>query len=123
MTENSRGLMTFIAAIVILAATVLFMFYKEVSPWMLGVGGILLMIARMTRRLDEMPLRLKRALRLELFSALLITAAAVFMYLGMREWVALLLSAAILQLYASFIIGKELKKNAKGEAEKGKQNK
>ena len=123
MTENSRGLMTFIAAIVILAATVLFMFYKEVSPWMLGAGGILLMIARMTRRLDEMPLRLKRALRLELFSALLITAAAVFMYLGMREWVALLLSAAILQLYASFIIGKELKKNAKVEAEKGKQNK
>lgn len=104
--------MTFIAAIIILAATIMFMFYKELSPWMLGCGGILLMIARMTRRMDEMPIRLKRALRLELFSALLITAAAVFMYIEMREWVALLLSAAILQLYASFIIGKELKKNA-----------
>ena len=70
-----------------------------------------------------MPLILNRSIRLEHFSALLRTAAAVFMYLGMRECVALLLSAAILQLYASFIIGKELKKNAKGEAEKGKQNK
>lgn len=115
MTENSRGFLTFIAAIVILAATVLFMFYREISPWMLGGGGILLMIARMTRRMDEMPLRLKRALRLELFSALLITAAAVFMYMEMREWVALLLSAAILQLYSSFIISRELKKNAKNE--------
>lgn len=115
MTENSRGFLTFVAAIVILAATVLFMFYKDVSPWMLGCGGILLMIARMTRRLDDFPLRLKRALRLELFSALLITAAAVFMYMGMREWIALLLSAAILQLYASFIISREIKKDEKNK--------
>lgn len=100
-----------VAAIIILAATLLFIFYPTVSAWMVGAGGILLIIGRITRRTDGMSLRIKRATRLELFSSLLIAGSSWFMFMQQREWVAILLAAAFLQLYASFIIGKEEKKS------------
>lgn len=105
------GLITIVAAISILVATVLFIYYPQISIYTLGAGGLCLVFVRLFRDTEGMTLRQKRACRIELFSALLITAAAWFMYLKQQEWLALLLSGAILQLYASFIASREAKKN------------
>lgn len=110
MNDNLRSIIVIVAALAVLAATILFLSYPEVSAIMLGAGGILLIIARMTRKLDGLPMRIKRASRIEIFSSLLITASAWFLYSNQREWIAILLAAAFLQLYASFIIGRVTKK-------------
>ncbi len=110
INPNILGLITVIAAISILSATVLFMYQQQLSVYMLGVGGACLVFVRLFRDTEGMTLRQKRACRIELFSALLITAASWFMYLRQQEWLALLLSGAILQLYASFIVSREEKK-------------
>lgn len=111
INPNILGLITIVAAISILVATVLFIYYPQISIYTLGAGGICLVFVRLFRDTDGMTMRQKRACRIELFSALLITAAAWFMYLKQQEWLALLLSGAILQLYASFIASREAKKN------------
>lgn len=110
INPNILGLITVIAAISILVATVLFMFQHQLSVYMLGAGGACLVFVRLFRDTEGMTLRQKRACRIELFSALMITAAAWFMYVRQQEWLALLLSGAVLQLYASFIVSREEKK-------------
>lgn len=110
INPNILGLITVIAAISILSATILFMYQQQLSVYMLGIGGACLVFVRFFRDTEGMTLRQKRACRIELFSALLITAASWFMYLRQQEWLALLLSGAILQLYASFIVSREEKK-------------
>lgn len=110
INPNLLGAITMVAALLILAATVLIMFKPQISVWMLAAGGACLIFVRLFRNTDGMTLRQKRACRIELFSALLITAAAWFMYMKQSEWIALLLSGAVLQLYASFIATKEAKK-------------
>ncbi|MEG1573821.1 MAG: hypothetical protein RR293_05035 [Bacteroidales bacterium] len=113
MSEKVRSIFIIVAAIVILGATILFIFYPAVSACMLGGGGVLLIVGRISRRTEGISLRMRRAMRIELFSSLLITGSAWFMFLKEREWVAILLAAAFLQLYASFIIGREAKKSNK----------
>lgn len=122
INPNILGLMTIIAALSILAATVLFLYYPQISIYTLGAGGLCLVFVRLFRDTEGMTLRQKRACRIELFSALLITAAAWFMQMGQQEWLALLLSGAILQLYASFIVSREEKK-LKKQAEQENQEK
>ena len=110
INPNILGLVTILSAISILTATIMFMFYFQVSVYLLGAGGVGLIFVRLFRDTEGMNFRQKRACRIELFSALMITAAAWFLYMRQQEWVALLLSGAVLQLYASFIVSREEKK-------------
>lgn len=119
INPNILGLITIVAALSILAATILFLYYPLISIYMLGAGGLCLVFVRLFRDTEGMTLRQKRACRIELFSALLITAAAWFLYMAQTEWLALLLSGALLQLYASFIFSREEKK-IKSQENQGK---
>ena len=110
INPNILGLVTILSAISILAATVMFMLYFQVSVYLLAAGGVGLIFVRLFRDTEGMTFRQKRACRIELFSALMITAAAWFLYMRQQEWIALLLSGAVLQLYASFIASREEKK-------------
>ncbi|MBP3354501.1 MAG: hypothetical protein IJ341_04660 [Bacteroidales bacterium] len=113
INPNILGAITIVAALSILTATIMFLYYPTISMWLLGVGGLCLIFVRFFRNTDGMTKNQQRACRIELFSALLITASAWFIYLQQREWIALLLSAAILQLYATYIAGKKDKTNKK----------
>ncbi|MBO5720762.1 MAG: hypothetical protein IKU59_05240 [Bacteroidales bacterium] len=110
INPNILGLITIIAALSVLTATILFIFKPLISIYLLGAGGACLIFVRLFRDTEGMTLRQKRACRIELFSALMITAASWFMYKQQQEWVALILSGALLQLYASFIASREEKK-------------
>ena len=110
INPNILGFVTILSAISILAATVMFMLYFKISVYLLAAGGVGLIFVRLFRDTQGMTFRQKRACRIELFSALMITAAAWFLYMRQQEWIALLLSGAVLQLYASFIASREEKK-------------
>ena len=110
INPNILGLITILSAISILAATVMFVYNTSISVYLLGVGGVGLVFVRLFRDTEGMTFRQKRACRIELFSALMIAASAWFLYMYQREWIALLLSGAVLQLYASFIASREEKK-------------
>ena len=85
INPNILGLITIIAALSVLTATILFIFKPLISIYLLGAGGACLIFVRLFRDTEGMTLRQKRACRIELFSALMITAASWFMYKQLRN--------------------------------------
>ncbi|MGM9804075.1 MAG: hypothetical protein ACI308_07855 [Muribaculaceae bacterium] len=84
-----------------------------------AAGAALTLVARATQVYHGTNFRIKRLHALERMSALLycVSAFMLFYYgdrLGGTDWIAFLLAGAIVQLYASFMIDREEKKEAKG---------
>lgn len=95
----------FSASAVVIAAAIypLHWFY---TPYLFAIGAAGVAVARLSRRYKGDNLRLKRLYRMETLSGLLLVIASYFMFKERNEWLLALTIAAILQLYAAFMIPK-----------------
>ena len=83
-----------------------------------AAGAAMTVVARLLYVYEGKNLRIKRLHGLERMSALLYCVSAYLLFdigdrLGGTDWIAFLLAGAIVQLYASFMIQREEKKDAK----------
>lgn len=112
MNDKIRNIILFISALFILTGTILYLFKFPFTVYIFAIGAIGMTIARATNLYNGPNFRLKRLYRIELVAALITVGSAWFMFKGQNEWILLLLVAAFLQLYTSFVIPK-VEKNGK----------
>ena len=106
-----KSVLANIALVVIMAALVLPFFSVDfiITRWVYCAGAAVYLVARILMAGDygHLPLRQRRLHRLEVWSAIFFTAAAVLMFLrtvGHTDWVAFTLAGAVLVVYANFML-------------------
>ena len=93
-----------LSALLAVVGAVLYITHWAYAPWLFAVGAAGVTVGYMTAtRRDDLDLRRRRLNRLNVFAGLAMIAASVFMFRGRMGWVALLLIAALIQLYTSFV--------------------
>ena len=82
--------------------------------WAYAAGAAVVLVTRLLQRYKGKNLRIKRLYRINVVSAVLycVSAAMPFYSRGTTDWVAFLLAGAVLQMYASYMIERELKKES-----------
>lgn len=77
-----------------------------------AVGAALVLLARLLSRYNGRNLRVRRLYRMGIVSGLLYCASAVMLFWGKgtTNWIAFLMAGAVIQIYASYMIDRELKK-------------
>ncbi len=106
MSDKIRNIILAVSALLVLAGTALYLFKLPFTVYIFATGAVGLFIARVTQLYNGPNFRLKRLYRIELVATLIIMGSAWFMFKGQNEWILLLLVAAFLQLYTSFMIPK-----------------
>lgn len=76
--------------------------------WLYAAGALLVLVGRLLNRVPkDCPLRLKRLLRMEVWTALVFAAGAVFTFLndrGGNDWLAFTMAGGVLTVYTSIMI-------------------
>lgn len=76
--------------------------------WLYAAGALLVLVGRLLNQVPkDCPLRLKRLLRMEVWTALVFAAGAVFTFLndrGGNDWLAFTMAGGVLTVYTSIMI-------------------
>ena len=78
-----------------------------VAPYFFAVGAAGILVCHLTYPTEGMEFRQKRLHRFNIVAGVLMVLASILMFRGKIEWVLILSIAAIFQLYAAFVGGKE----------------
>lgn len=115
MNEKANNILLGISATIVLISAVfpLLMIEWEWLPYFYAVGVAGMTVCRLTRRYNGKNFRLKRLYRIETVACLALLLSSFFMFRGERDWILWLTVAAMLQLYTSFVIPKEERKEKK----------
>lgn len=106
MNDKIQNIIFILSATAVVIAAAIYPLHWFYTPYIFAVGAAGVAIARLSRRYKGDNLRLKRLYKMETISALLLVAASYFMFKERNEWLLILTIAAILQLYAAFVIPK-----------------
>lgn len=118
-----------VGAVLMLAGAAMGMFVKEIAPYVYAVGVLAFVAIQVQQRYEGRDFTIQRLRRIMLMSDVLLIAVAALMFadygnpFGLEHltwlnyvhnnWVVLLLIAALIQLYTTFRIDSELRKEAK----------
>ena len=113
-----------VGLLLVLLATLVPFFLRDTEwaqasyRYVYSAGAVLLLIVRLFTPYRGKDMRLKRWHRIEAWSALFFCAAAVFLFYpgaALRDWLALTLAGAVIQIITSLTIPARESKLAKGE--------
>lgn len=99
-----------IAAILILAATVVYSFNITVAKYMMIVGAAGFAATVLTTPYPGKNIRGKRLFNIQVFATILIVVSAYLMFVDITGWVVLLFISALLTLYCSIMLPRVYKK-------------
>lgn len=97
--------------------------YRDIPPtfkYIYAAGALMILIARLFNTYKGKIVRLKRLRRIETWSGVFFCAAAFFLFYEpdtTRNWIAFTLAGAAIQLYASFMIPRTIRKALEGNAD------
>lgn len=97
--------------------------YRDMPPtfkYVFSAGALVLLLSRLFNTYKGKVIRLKRLRRIEVWSALFFCVAAFFLFYEKdttRNWLAFTLAGAAIQVYASFMIPRTIRKALNGEVE------
>lgn len=114
MSKNKNALINIvfkIGAILIVLAAVCYSFDTTVASYMMIVGAVFYIISVFTSRYSGPSLRGKRLYNINVFGAIATGVAAYLMYIQDLRWALALFIAAILTLYANYMLDKVIKKD------------
>ncbi len=107
----SLGLLIFMTALILTRWTPV-----EVYRWVAACGAVVVLVARIFTRYSGPDLRLRRLVRIQFWSGLFFVAAAAMLFIPgatLRDFIALTLAAAVIQIITSIAIPARRKKLAK----------
>ena len=94
-------------------------FYSlEWARWLYAAGALWLLLTRLFAPYRGSDMRMRRLVRMQAWSALFFVAGAVFLFVpgtAPRDWLALTMAGAAVQIIASVMIGNRAAKLAKGK--------
>lgn len=108
MKEKFNSYIYMISAVAVLFSSALYIVQPFYMRYIFAVGAAGMAVSRLALRYEGGNLRLRRLYRLQKFAPLMIVGASYFMFKDPihNQWIPLLLIAALIELYTSFIIGK-----------------
>ena len=98
------------AAILILFAAVLYLFAPVVAAWIMVFSTATFSVITAKNPYPGKSIRGKRLFGFQIFACMLMVVASYLMFRERNEWVLSMLVAALLLLYSSIIIPRELEK-------------
>lgn len=110
---NLSAVLSMAGLLVIMAASALPFLHVEriVIAWIYAAGAACLLAGRIIGPVPEgAPLRLRRLLRMEVWTALVFVAGAVFLFIpgsGGNDWIAFTLAGGVLTIYTSIMIPRQ----------------
>ena len=99
-------------AMMIMAVLPLIDINFEWMRWIYAAGAAMVLLARLLQHYKGNNLRVRRLYRMGIVSALLycVSAAMLFWGKGTTNWIAFLMAGAVIQMYSSYMIDRELNK-------------
>jgi len=93
--------------------------------WAFAVGAVLALVAHLLNRYNGKSVRIKRLHRILIASGMLYCASALMMFVarGSNDWIAFLLSGAMVQIYASWMIERVTAREAKEDTKSSQRGK
>ena len=110
MKYNFKSVLYRISAILILVFIVAYSFQPVIAVWGMVVSVSLFSAITLTNPYPGKSIRGKRLFNFQVLACLLMVVATFLMYIGRNEWPLLLLISAILFLYSSILLQKEIDK-------------
>lgn len=89
--------------------------YKSWMRWVFAAGALIVLVGRILGAYNGPNLRIKRLHRILISSGILYCASALMMFISYRpnDWLGFLLAGIVVQIYASWMIGREEEKTEK----------
>ena len=106
----NKNLIFQIAATLILFAAVLYLFVPVVAAWIMVFSTATFSVITAKNPYPGKSIRGKRLFGFQIFACMLMVVASYLMFRERNEWVLSMLVAALLLLYSSIIIPRELEK-------------
>lgn len=118
MEHNIKSIVYKISALLILVFAIAYSFIPQVSVWGMVVSVSLFSAITMSTPYPGKSIRGKRLFNFQVIACLLMVVATFLMFKEYNEWPLSFLISAILLLYSSFALPKELEKEKRKEKEK-----
>lgn len=103
MNQKVRTIIFYIAGLLVLAGTVLYLTQWVLAPYLFAVGSAGIAVCYLTMPVKELSLRQRRLHRNNVIAGILMISASGLMFNHRNEWILCLSIAAIFQLYSAFV--------------------
>lgn len=103
MNQNVRTIVANFSSLLVLAGAILYYIDWQFAPYLFAFGAAGFTIIALITPNKHLGLRSKRLHRYNMYAGVLMIAASSLMFMNRKEWVVLLLIAAVLLLYMSFV--------------------
>ncbi len=113
--KKLQSYVAILGAILVLVGAGSFITQWEWSPWIYTVGAVCFAIPQLMDRYEGANIVIRRLRRQQILGALILMMTGFFMFTGeSNEWILCLAIAAFLELYTSFRLSQEEKKEKEG---------
>lgn len=106
MKEKFNNYLYQISALGLLVSAALYILKPDIMSYIFAVCAAGFAVSRLNSRYTGGDLRIKRLFRIQKMAGLLMVTASYFMFKPHNQWVPILLIAAFLELYTSFVLHK-----------------
>lgn len=103
MSPNIRTIIANFSSLLILAGAILFYSKWLYAPYLFAFGAAGYTFIALTTPTKDLGVRSKRLHRYNMYAGLLFIASSSLMFMNRKEWVVLVLIAAVLLIYTSFV--------------------
>jgi hypothetical protein len=107
MNQAIRTKLFSVSGLLLLAGAALYLPKFSFAPYSFAVGAAGIAVCHLTTPVKHLSSRLRRLQTFNVIAGLLMVVASVFMFKDQNEWILCLSIAAILQVYAAFVVRKE----------------
>ncbi len=104
MSDKTKNSLFIAGAILVLIAVSTYFFQFVYAPYLMAFGSAAIAVVRLTSPYQGTNKRVKRLVRFQLISSILLVAASSFMFKHSYEWLVCLLCAAVFETYAAFVM-------------------
>lgn len=93
--------------IMVAAALPLLKLGTDYAKYIYATGAVILLVAKIIMPIVKEPLRLRRLMRMEIWTGIIFMVGAVFMFLPGKDWIAFTLAGGVITLYTSILIPRQ----------------
>lgn len=118
LSDKTKDFIFKASAVLILIAAIVYLFNATVASYTMIIGVAGFALKTFFTPYPGKSTRGKRLYNIQIFGILFMVMSTYFMFVGRNEWVVLMLIAAILTLYASFLLPKVYRQELEDEENK-----
>ena len=107
MNKRTKDILFIVGAVLVLVAAVTYFLQFTYAPYGMAFGSAAIAVVRLSSPYNGTNIRVKRLVKFQLFSAILLVTASCFMFRHSYGWFICLLVATVFETYAAFVMPEE----------------